>query len=149
MKIAFLTSCFEPGLDGVGDYTRSLASECIRLGHPCKIFALKDRYIQTDELPRREIDKKSGVSTCRYRNAFERSSLKHIYEDMVDWKPDWVSFQYVGYGFHPKGIVFGISDQLSTVINGRKLHIMLHDHKKPPVSLSGENSSINLRLSSA
>lgn len=34
MRLAFICVSLEPGRDGVGDYTRSLAAECIRQGRP-------------------------------------------------------------------------------------------------------------------
>ena len=43
MKVVFVTSCLEPGRDGVGDYTRSLAEESTKLGHRAGLLALQDR----------------------------------------------------------------------------------------------------------
>src|ERR1043166_8574031 len=45
MRIAFLCSSADPGRDGVGDYTRMLASECVRKGHECCIVALHERHV--------------------------------------------------------------------------------------------------------
>ncbi len=127
MKIAFLTSCLEPNYDGVGDYTRALALECNRFKYPSRIFALKDRFIDTAEISRREMDEQSGLTTIRYHNVFDGNANNKFMRDLADWNPEWVSLQFVGYGFHPKGIVFTISDKLKKAIDGRKLHIMLHE----------------------
>ena len=48
MKIAFITSCLEPGKDGVGDYTRSLAAESSRNGHEVCLLALNDRHVDRE-----------------------------------------------------------------------------------------------------
>ena len=46
MVILFLTGCLQPGKDGVGDYTRLLARECIRQGQACCLIALDDPYVR-------------------------------------------------------------------------------------------------------
>jgi hypothetical protein len=46
LKILFVCSCLEPGLDGVGDYTRRLAVELVALGHSCTLLALADGLVQ-------------------------------------------------------------------------------------------------------
>ena len=45
MKLLFLCGSFEPGQDGVGDYTRMLATELIQLGHQVSVIALNDQHI--------------------------------------------------------------------------------------------------------
>ena len=45
MRIAFVTSCMEPGRDGVGDYVRDLAAACVQRGHACVVTAINDRYV--------------------------------------------------------------------------------------------------------
>ena len=43
MKLLFLCSSLEPGRDGVGDYTRRLAGECLRQGHEVRLLSLNDK----------------------------------------------------------------------------------------------------------
>lgn len=43
MKFLFICGSLEPGKNGVGDYTRRLAGECIRMGHDAMILALDER----------------------------------------------------------------------------------------------------------
>lgn len=42
MDILFICGSVEPGKDGVGDYTRRLSGELIRIGHEVKILSLCD-----------------------------------------------------------------------------------------------------------
>jgi hypothetical protein len=42
-------------------------------------------------------------------------------------QPDWVSLQFVPYGFHPKGVVFGLAKLLEPLFAGRHDHIMFHE----------------------
>jgi hypothetical protein len=44
-----------------------------------------------------------------------------------EFEPDWVSFQFVCYAYHPKGIVHGLSARLAPLYKGRKTHFMLHE----------------------
>ena len=43
MKILFFCGSAEPGKDGVGDYTRRLCGELLRIGHETQILSLFDR----------------------------------------------------------------------------------------------------------
>jgi hypothetical protein len=43
MKLLFITGCLEPGKDGVGDYTRELATECARRGHAVFLISLNQQ----------------------------------------------------------------------------------------------------------
>ena len=44
-----------------------------------------------------------------------------------DFQPDWVSLQFVPFGFHPKGLPFGLSRRLTKIIGTNRLHIMFHE----------------------
>lgn len=44
-----------------------------------------------------------------------------------DFKPDWISLQFVCYAFHPKGITHGLARKIAPLLTGRKLHIMFHE----------------------
>ncbi|MBD2753311.1 glycosyltransferase family protein [Spirosoma validum] len=60
--------------------------------------------------------------------------------DNID--PDWLSLQYVPFGFQQKGLPFGLSNYLKQVGSGRKWHIMFHElwvgmDEKAPLKLVG------------
>jgi len=44
-----------------------------------------------------------------------------------DFDPEWLSLQFVIFGFHPKGLPFGLSNQLAVLGLGRRWHIMFHE----------------------
>jgi glycosyltransferase involved in cell wall biosynthesis len=44
-----------------------------------------------------------------------------------DFNPDWVSLQFVPFGFHPKGLCFGLAGHLKSIIRSRPLHWMFHE----------------------
>ena len=123
MKIAFLNGSLEPGRDGVGDYTRSLAQECVRQGHSCCLIALNDRWITEPE--RAEED---GLTPLRLPAALDWTErLRRAGEMLDDFGPDWISLQFVPYAFHPKGIVSGLAAKLAPLTRRAKLHIMFHE----------------------
>lgn len=127
MRIAFITSCLEPGRDGVGDYTRLLAEECVRQGHECCLISLNDRLLTQLSQSRIAVD---GVKIpmlrlpanmpWNYRNA----SIKEL---LASFKPEWVSLQFVPYGFQDKGITIGLSKWLRPLVQGRRMHMMFHE----------------------
>jgi hypothetical protein len=43
------------------------------------------------------------------------------------FNPDWVSLQFVTFGFHPKGLCFGLGKRLALLNTNAPWHIMLHE----------------------
>ena len=127
MKTAFLCSSLERGRDGVGDYTRRLASELIRQGHPSIAISLNDTHISDPVFELQKIEGNS-VSVLRLPGTMpwqERASTARKWLDAFN--PDWVSLQFVPFGFHPKGLPFGLSRHLKSIIGLRPLHWMFHE----------------------
>ncbi len=62
MRLAFVTGRLEPGSDGVGDYTRTLAVECARRGHAVCLLSLDENDPKTGGEP-------SGLPTLRLGRA--------------------------------------------------------------------------------
>ena len=142
MRIAFITSSLEPGEDGVGDYTRRLAAECIRQGHPSIIAGLNDWGVSQTTRQSQEIEG-IGVLVLRLPNAIPWSERATEARDWVNaFKPDWVSLQFVPFGFHPKGLCFGLEKRLAAINPQAKWHIMFHE-----LWLGlGDNAPAKLRL---
>lgn len=123
MKIAFLNGSLEPGRDGVGDYTHSLAKECIRQGQQCCIIALNDRWLTT---PKCSDD--NDLKTLRLPGTLVWPERIRLAREMLDdFEPDWISLQFVPYAFNQKGIIYGLSAKLKPLLSRSKLHIMFHE----------------------
>lgn len=116
MRILFLCSGLEPGRDGVGDYTRRLAAECGRQGHECLVIALNDQA--SGEEP--------GVLRCS-RSLPWKERTEQVRQRVADFAPDWISLQFVPYGFHRKGLPWRLARHLERVIAGHRLQIMFHE----------------------
>ncbi|MEO6568741.1 MAG: glycosyltransferase [Opitutaceae bacterium] len=124
MKIVFLCASLEPGRDGVGDYTRCLARECTSRGHECTVIALHDPHVAN------EIDAmEDGVAMVRFPSS-QGWSGKHLARMTArvreNW-PDWISWQFVAYGYHPKGLIPDGVRELARNLHGPRFHMMLHE----------------------
>jgi hypothetical protein len=127
MKIAFLCSCLEPGRDGVGDYTRRLAGELIRRGHPSIIVGLNEPQAPEALFEQQTIEGTS-VSVLRLPGTMpwtKRAMTARKWTD--DFDVDWVSLQFVPFGFHPKGLPIGLARNSISIIGARPLHWMFHE----------------------
>ncbi len=118
MKIAFLTSGLEPGRDGAGDYTTSLADECARRGHSVCRLALNDRFASESRAP--HLLRLGSPLPWSRRVSLARNFLR-------EFAPDFVSVQFVCYGFHPRGMGLAMPARLRDIIGTAPVHLMLHE----------------------
>ena len=127
MRILFLCGCLEPAKDGVGDYVRSLAESCILQGNECQIIALNDRYVSQ---PMESADPVGETKLVSLRLPAtlswpRRIELAGAFRDR--FQADWMSLQFVCYGFQDKGIVWNLSRHLQALLSGCPVHLMFHE----------------------
>lgn len=123
MNIVFLCPSLEPGRDGVGDYTRRLAEECAARGHTCRAVALHDPHVPTESQTREgEVRLMRLPSAQAWPVRVERATTL-----VRAANPDWVSWQFVAYGFHPKGFVPSALARLAANLGEARTHVMLHE----------------------
>src|SRR5260221_9151316 len=119
MSILFLTSGLEPGRDGVGDYARLLAAECIRQKQACHLIALNDPYVSE---PVEAMDSVGGTPILTLRLPARLAWGKRV-ERVRAFRSqhpcEWVSLQFVAYGFQRKGIVGNLARHLEPITAGR------------------------------
>ncbi|MCE0499237.1 MAG: glycosyltransferase [Methylacidiphilales bacterium] len=127
MRLLFLNSSLEPGRDGVGDYVRLLAGECQRYGHSCAIIALHDRHITVpDESVLNVGTGKIPLLRLPAASAWpERMGRAVAFRSW--WQPDWISLQFVSYGFNDKGVVLNLKSVFQAITADCPLHIMFHE----------------------
>ncbi len=121
MKIVLVASSLEPGKDGVGDYTRSLAVECARLGHEVALLALHDRHLPA---PFVELEPPTLRLPATMPWA-ERTCRAEKF--LANFDPQWVSLQFVPYGFQDKGFVWNLPKFLEPLTFRRKTQITFHE----------------------
>jgi hypothetical protein len=132
VRILFICPSLELGRDGVGDYTRRLANELERQGHLCVCIAINDQKMASGgeasvqavaELlhgPERKDVRLESSRSLSQRIEFTRQILKQF-------RPDWVSLQYVPWGFAPRGLHFGLASSMRSLAVDFKLHVMCHE----------------------
>lgn len=126
MKIAFIVGGLESGADGVGDYARSLAQELARHGHRCVLIALHDAFVH--ETTRTSLNADAEIEILRLpRELSWAERVARASEFLDEFAPDWVSLQFVCYGFHQKGIVHNLATQLFPLLAKRRVHVMFHE----------------------
>ena len=127
MTLAFLCSSLEPGRDGVGDYSRGLAAELLLQGHEVCLLALNDKFVES-ATEGEQIAGATPVRTLRLPANWEWDKRVTLATTFLDaFQPDWVSLQFVCYGFQKKGVVHGLAKRLKPLLRGRKLHMMFHE----------------------
>jgi hypothetical protein len=141
MKIAYLCNTLEPGI-GLGDGTRRLAGESIRQGHPSIIIALNDPHISKPSFETQVVE---GTSISVLRLPDNSPWSQRILEArkwLDTFNPEWISLQFVIFGFHPKGLCFGLGEKIAAINSKASWNVMFHE-----LWLGlGENSSLKLRL---
>jgi hypothetical protein len=124
MQILFFNSSLEPGRDGVGDYLRLLAAACTRLGHRCAAVALHDHFVSA---PAHSSWEDGTISARLPARMTWRDRLALVGEFRKSFRPDWISFQIVPYGFQKKGALLGLVPAFRALTANVPLHLMFHE----------------------
>ena len=106
MKILFICGSIEPGKDGVGDYTRRLCGELIRIGHEVQILSLCDFQVASFISDSQETEAKKVVANRIPKATSNKQRILWSQDVLNKFEPDWISLQYVPYSFNPKGLPF-------------------------------------------
>ncbi len=127
MRIIFLCGSVEPGRDGVGDYTIKLATQLIKDGHQACIVALNDKYAK-ENLDYSQQFNGTALPILRLKESLSSSDrLREIKKRVKIFLPDWISLQYVPYGFSGHGTPVFLSAFLKKITNKCNWHIMVHE----------------------
>ncbi len=120
---AFICAGLEPGRDGVGDYSRVLARELQNLGHRICLVGFNDSFVQTvDE------EKQEGVLSLRLPAGLGHPEKVQVAKTFLDkFQAEWISFQFVSYGFHSKGFVHQFQNESIELAQKRNVHVMFHE----------------------
>ena len=131
MRLVFLCASLEPGRDGVGDYTRRLAAELAARGHDVACVAMNDRHARAlGNACLRAGPEPATIPIPVLRlptSAPWRERMRLLQEFLDERRPDWVSLQFVPYGFHHKGLPFGLPGRLARLKGNFRWHLMFHE----------------------
>lgn len=127
INLVFICPSLEPGRDGVGDYTRQLAGELIRQGNRIAIVALNDKFLMHEWVGAQIVDE-IEIPVLRVPNKWSAKQRFERTKQLIDSvDPEWLSLQYVPFGFHNKGLPFRLGQDLKLLGKNKKWHIMFHE----------------------
>jgi hypothetical protein len=127
VKLAFLCDGLEPGANGLGDMVRHYVPYLRARGIECLLVAMNDRAIsrvESDAASRAHF----GAPILRIPHRTGYAACTHLVrERLARFQPDWLSLQFVSYGFAKKGIVLAEPFWMPRAIGGFPLHVMMHE----------------------
>ena len=126
-KILFICGSLKPGKDGVGDYTRKLASQLTHCGLEVALVALYDKGIAA-VITEIQTDQDILLKTLRIPESENNIKRYKLVQEFIDvQRPDIISLQYVPYSFNRKGVPLKLTGYLQNLKGHFKWHIMFHE----------------------
>lgn len=130
MKLLIICASLEPGRDGVGDYCRQLSLALSAKGINVLCVAINDRFFidpsenqASPEAPNTGYEK---VIRFSHKESWLRRATK-FHKIVTDFAPEWISLQYVGFGYSKKGLPLFLAVLLYHTTKDIKFHIMFHE----------------------
>lgn len=124
-RILFICGTLAPGRDGVGDYTRALATELAHVGLEIALVATHDRVAKRVE---RSQEQDSGISTVRIPYHTTSPQRTGMLQQLVDdFQPHLISLQYVPYSYNNYGLPLSFALDLSRLRYTGRWHVMYHE----------------------
>lgn len=120
MKLIFICGSLTEGKNGVGDYTRALATELQEAGHDCLLLSVNDELSASEARGRLRLERRqAGLQSPRIQT--------ELLQLIQSWQADWISLQFVPYAYDPYGLVGSLRTWIAKVRKHAKLHILFHE----------------------
>ena len=127
MNILFICGSAEPGKDGVGDYTRRLCGELLRIGYDARMLALCDNHSTSFKYENQVIGEGSVVVHRIPVSSSKEQRFLWSQDTLNEFQPDWISLQFVPYSFNPRGLPFWLPSFLQKLKGNHQWQIMFHE----------------------
>lgn len=134
VRILFVCGGIEPGRDGVGDYAQRLAAELCLQGHQAALAGIRDPYsvreLNNEETRTVRSTRSSPVNIPTLRISSQQNSSRAfdgLSAFAKEFRPDYVSLQFVPYAFHPRGFCFGLGRRLMRAVPECRRHVFYHE----------------------
>ncbi|MDT0642503.1 hypothetical protein RM553_06620 [Zunongwangia sp. F363] len=126
MRLLFICPGMEPGKDGVGDYVSRLAFNLSKEGFTSGVIALNDRFVPEIKIEERT-DDNIKYYVLRIPSGCNSGQKISTAEEWINsFSPEWVSLQYVGFGFNKYGLPLELLNLRKTLGNYH-FHLMFHE----------------------
>lgn len=126
--VTFLCCGLSEGRNGVGDYCLQLAHSLAELDVRSDVLAVADPFCDDPVEAEREAPTSRPIRIARLPAAIALRRRAAMAEAILGrWQPDWVSLQYVSYGFNPKGIAFREPFWLPRLLRPYRRSVMMHE----------------------
>lgn len=124
MKIMFIVGSLVEKKNGVADYVLNLSKALEKLGHQIAIISINDTNHVNSNF--KSIMQESHPRVRLSNNLPEKHKINLINQTAEQFKPDWISLQFVSFAYHKKGLPFNLIKLLDGV-KDYKLHVMFHE----------------------
>ncbi|WBL26395.1 hypothetical protein [Zunongwangia sp. HGR-M22] len=124
MKSLIITcGCLEPSKDGIGDYSFNLAKAVKLLGVRVVLVSVNDSFVKVFREENRE-----DIQICRIPAQINWQQKYRTFKNICDTvSPDHISFQYVIYAYHKKGLPIVAHKFLVEALKSHQVSIMMHE----------------------
>lgn len=124
MRTLLITcGCLELSKDGIGDYSFNLAKAISTYNIKVILVSLNDTYVKEF----RE-ENKGNLAICRIPRSKKWREKAYIYKNILETvSPDHVSFQYVVYAYHEKGLPWLANRYIIHILKDYETSLMLHE----------------------
>ncbi|MEO5720558.1 MAG: hypothetical protein ABIR71_03690 [Chthoniobacterales bacterium] len=118
-SVLFLAPGIRPGSGGVADYCVHLSAALTKTGVGCHLASWNETK-GDDNRARVLYLHENSESTSRTKAATLRAYLERH-------QIQWVSLQFVNFGFAERGLIYGLASALAGAFQGRRCHLFLHE----------------------
>lgn len=119
-SVLFLAPEILPGAGGVADYCGQLAAALTPLGFDCHLASWNETAAQIGDLGFPSV----ALHTAGATHLDKSRKLRRYLDDSAI---EWVSLQFVNFGFAKRGLIGGLGKSLRGAIQDRPCHIFLHE----------------------
>jgi len=129
MRILFICGSLNPGHDGVGDYSRSLAYTFIKHGYQAEILAINERQLARETINFVQQEGGLNINTYRLSSLFTWKQRQELANEIIfRYNPHFISLQVVPFSFDSKGLPFFLPNWLRGLKKASGAwHIMFHE----------------------
>lgn len=123
-SVLFLAPAIRTGAGGVADYCRRLSGALVGKGFECHLASWSEREA---DLPQSASGAVRTLFLEQEGGSTIAAKAERLREYIEQHRIEWVSLQFVNFGFANRGLIFGLGNTLSHALSGKRVHLCLHE----------------------